>query len=101
MGTEHLELFNLELEKIAEPAFVYTLTSTNINQPTPNLVEMYVTTRCWMSFTMDPIETERLKVIRKTAIIDFIYTLASANIDQSAKNMYDQQITNKFDYKST
>ena len=29
---EHLELFALEFEKIAESDFVYTLASTNINQ---------------------------------------------------------------------
>ena len=30
--SEHLELFALEFEKIAESDFVYTLASTNINQ---------------------------------------------------------------------
>ena len=33
---EHLELFALELRKIAEYDFVYTLASTNINQSAPN-----------------------------------------------------------------
>ena len=32
---EHLELFALEFEKIAESNFVYTLSSTNINQSAP------------------------------------------------------------------
>ena len=36
---EHLELFALEFGKIAEPDFVYTSVSTNINQSTPNLVK--------------------------------------------------------------
>ena len=40
---EHLELFALELGKIAESDFVYTLSSTNINQSTLNLVKMYMT----------------------------------------------------------
>ena len=37
---EHPELFALELGKIAESDFVYTLVSTNINQSAPNLVKM-------------------------------------------------------------
>ena len=55
---EHLELFALEFEKIAESDFVYTLASTNIDQSTPNLVKMYVTIRSWMSSIMDLIEPE-------------------------------------------
>ena len=35
---EYLELFALEFGKIAEYDFVYTLSSTNINQSAPNLV---------------------------------------------------------------
>ena len=42
---EHLELFALELEKNADFDFMYALASTNINQSSPNLVEMYVTIR--------------------------------------------------------
>ena len=52
---EHLELFALEFEKIAETDFVYTLASTNINQSAPNLVKMYVTIRSQMSSIMDVI----------------------------------------------
>ena len=33
----HLELFALEFGRIAENDFVYTLSSTNINQSAPNL----------------------------------------------------------------
>ena len=51
--SEHLELFALELGKIAESDFVYTLASTNIDQSTPNLVKMYVTLRSRMSLVMD------------------------------------------------
>ena len=40
---EYLELFALEFEKIAENDFVYTLSSTNINQSASNLVKMYMT----------------------------------------------------------
>ena len=39
---EHLELFALEFGKIAENDFVYTLSSTNINQSGPNLVKVYM-----------------------------------------------------------
>ena len=40
---DYLELFALEFGKIAESDFVYTLSSANINQSTPNLVKMYMT----------------------------------------------------------
>ena len=44
---EHLKLFALEFGKIAENDFVYTLSSTNINQA-PNLVKLYMTIRSRM-----------------------------------------------------
>ena len=47
---EHPELFALEIGKMAESDFVYTLASTNINQSAPNLVKMYMTIR---SFKFD------------------------------------------------
>ena len=56
--SEHPELFALELGKIAESDFDYTLASTNINQSAPNLVKMYVTIRSWMSWLMDLIKPE-------------------------------------------
>ena len=56
--SEHPELFALEFEKIAESDFVYTLTSTNIDQSAPNLVKMYVTIRSRMSSIMDLIGQE-------------------------------------------
>ena len=37
-----LELFALELGEIAAFDFVYSVTSTNINQSEPNLVTMYL-----------------------------------------------------------
>ena len=43
------ELFALELGKIAQVDFVYTLPSTNVNQSAQNLVKMYVTIRSRMS----------------------------------------------------
>ena len=42
IGPEQLELFVLELGKIAAFNFVYSLASTIINQLAPNLVTMYV-----------------------------------------------------------
>ena len=51
--SEHLKLFALEFGKIAESDFVYTLTSTNIDQSTPNLVKTYMTIRLQMSLIMD------------------------------------------------
>ena len=50
---EHPELFALEFGKIAENDFVYTLSSTNIDQSAPNLVKMYVIIRSQMSSIMD------------------------------------------------
>ena len=50
---EHRELFAIDLGKIAESDFVYTLASTKINQSAPNLVEMYVTIRSRRSLIMD------------------------------------------------
>ena len=55
---EHLELFALEFGKIAEYDFVYTLSSTNIDQSAPNLVKMYVIIRSQMSLNMDLIGPE-------------------------------------------
>ena len=49
---ENPEFFALEFGKIAESDFVYTLSSTNIDQSAPNLVKMYVTIRSQMSLTM-------------------------------------------------
>ena len=40
IAPEQLELFTLELGKIATVDFVYSLASTNISQSAPNLVTM-------------------------------------------------------------
>ena len=45
IGLDQLELFALELGKIAAFDFVYFLASTDINQSTPNLVTMYMSIR--------------------------------------------------------
>ena len=55
---EHPELFALEFGKIAESDFVYTLTSTNIDQSAPNVVKMYMTIRSQTSLIMDVIGPE-------------------------------------------
>ena len=55
---EHPELFALEFGKFAEYDFVYTLSSTNIDQSAPNLVKMYVIIRSQMSSIMDLIGPE-------------------------------------------
>ena len=55
---EHSELFALEFGKIAEYDFVYTLSSTNIDQSAPNLVKMYVIIKSQMSSIMDLIGPE-------------------------------------------
>ena len=58
IGPELSELFAVEFAKIAKSDFVYTLSSTNINQSAPTLVKMYVITRSWMSLIMDLIGPE-------------------------------------------
>ena len=60
--SEHSELFALELGKIVEYDFVYTLASTNIDQSTPNLVKMYMTIRSQMTSIMDLIGQELLEL---------------------------------------
>ena len=52
IGPEQLELFVLELGKIAAFNLVYSLASTNINQSTPNLVTMYMSIRSQMRLIM-------------------------------------------------
>ena len=49
---EHLELFALEFGKIAEPDFVYTLASTNIDQSVPNLATIYIPIKSQLSLIM-------------------------------------------------
>ena len=56
--SENPKLLALEIGKIAESDFVYTLASTNIDQSTPNLVKMYMTIRLRMGLIMDLIRPE-------------------------------------------
>ena len=55
---EHLELFALEFGKFAEYDFVYSLSSTNIDQSAPNLVKIFVIIRSQKSLIMDLIGAE-------------------------------------------
>ena len=88
---EHPELFALEFGKIAEYDFVYTLSSTNIDQSAPNFVKMYVTITSRMTLIMDLIGADLSEVFAlefaKIAESDFVYTLASTNVDQWVPNM--------------
>ena len=88
---EYPELFALEFGKIAESDFVYSLSSTNIDQSAPNLVKMYVTIRSQMSLTMDLIgpELSELSALEfaKIAESDFVYNLAFKSVDQLVPNM--------------
>ena len=59
---EHTEIFALEFRKFAEYDFLYTLASTNINQSAPNLVQMCMTLRAWMSSIMDLIGPELINL---------------------------------------
>ena len=55
---KHLELFALEFGKIAENDFVYTLSSTNINQSASNLIKVYMTIRSRVSLIIKLIRPE-------------------------------------------
>ena len=55
---EHPELFALEFGKIGEYDFVYSLSSTNIDQSAPILVKMYMIIRSRMRMIMDIIGLE-------------------------------------------
>ena len=55
---DYPELFALEFGKIADYDFVYSLSSTNIDQSAPNLVKMYVIIRSQVSSIMDLIGPE-------------------------------------------
>ena len=55
IGPEQLELFALELGKIAAFNFVYSLASTNINQSAPNSVTIYMSIRFQISLIMGQI----------------------------------------------
>ena len=59
--SEHPELFALVFGKTAESDFVYTLSSTHIDQ-SANLVKMYVIIRSQMSLIMDLIGPELSKL---------------------------------------
>ena len=60
IGLEQLELFGLELRKIAASDFVYSHTSTNINQSAPNLVTMNMSIRSRMSLIMGQVIPDQL-----------------------------------------
>ena len=88
---EHPELFALEFGKIADYDFVYTLSSTNIDQSAPDLVKMYVTIISRMSLIMDLIRPELSELsaleLENLPYLTLFTTLASANIDQSVPNL--------------
>ena len=69
---------------------VNTLASTNINQSSPNLVKMYMTTRARMSSVMELIgpELSELSALELENLPYLtVYSLVSKNIDQSVPNL--------------
>ena len=87
---ENPELFALEFGKIAKYDFLYTLSSTNINQSAPKLVQMYITIRSLMSSIMEVIEPQLYELSAlESENVPYLtfYILASANIDQSVPNL--------------
>ena len=59
IGPEQLESFALELLKNAAFDFIYSLTSTDINQSAPNLVIMNMSIRSQMSLIMGQVIPDR------------------------------------------
>ena len=55
IGADQLELFALQLGKIAAFDFVYSLASTNINQSAPYLVTMYMSIRSQENLIMSQV----------------------------------------------
>ena len=77
---------------------VNTLASTNINQSSPNLIKMYMTTRARMSSIMEPIGPE----LSELSALEFenlqyltVYSLASTNINQSSLNLVKMYMTTR------
>ena len=60
IGPKQLELFGLALLKIAAFDFVYSLTSTNINQSAPNLVTTNLNIRSRMSLILGQVIPDQL-----------------------------------------
>ena len=87
---EHPELFAFEFGKNAEYDFVYTVSSTNIDQSAPNFVKMYVIIRSRMISVMDLMGPE-LSELSALELENLPYltllTLVFANIDQSVPNL--------------
>ena len=55
IGANQLELFALQLGKIAAFDFVYSLASTNINQSAPYFVTMYMSIRSQENLIMSQV----------------------------------------------
>ena len=100
---EHPELFALKFGKIAEPDFVYTLASTNIDQSAANLVKIYVTIRSWMNLIMDLIgpdlfelfALEFAKIAESDCLHSSIYKCRPINT-KHGHNIYDNEILDEF-----
>ena len=88
---------SLNLGKLLNLTFSYTLAFPNINQSAPNLVKMYVTIRSRMRLIMDLLGPELSELFplefAKIAESDFVYTIASTNVDQLVPNMVMVYIT--------
>ena len=101
---EHPELTALEFGKIAESDFVYTISSTNINQSAPNLVKMYVTIRSRMSSIMDLIGPELSELyaleFAKIAESDFRFYKCRTISTKHSHSIYDNEILDEFVYRS-
>ena len=104
---EHSELFALELGKIAESDFVYSLASTDINQSELNLVKMYMTIRSRMSLIMGLIRPklfelfalEFAKIVESDCLHASIYKYKPISTKHS-HNIYDNEILDEFNYGS-
>ena len=91
MELENPELFAPEFWKMAENDFVYTVSSTNVNQSAPNFVKVYMTIRYRMSLIMELIGPELSELsaleLENMPYLTLFTLLTSANIDQSVSNL--------------
>ena len=88
---QQLELFALELGKIAAFDFVYSQASTNMNQSVPNFATICMAIRSRMISIMGHIEPEHPELFAlefgKFSESDSVYSLSSTNFNQSAPNL--------------
>ena len=93
INSEHPELFALEFGKITEYDFVYTLSSTNMDQSAPNLVKMYVIIRSRTSAIMNLIGPE----LSELSALE-LENLPYLTLFRLCHNISAHKVSDEFDY---